>query len=95
LASYEAESLNLKGWAKLAGLHRAECSARHQTQEKGKPREEDGLKRGEIMESVDLSRFLLLNPKNFFDIGKKLYIIFSPCQDFKTSCSQKILCHKN
>jgi hypothetical protein len=44
LASFEAKSLNLKGWAKLAGLHRAESSARHQTQERGRLIESKVLK---------------------------------------------------
>jgi len=71
LASFEAKSLNLKGWAKLAGLHRAESSARHQTQERGRPGEGTGLrlKRKEIKKTSDFNCCLLLIPKIFFDIG--------------------------
>jgi len=77
MASYEAKSLILKGWAKLTGLHRAECSARHQTQEKGRPKEEDGLNKGKIRGFIGLSCFFLLNPETFFRMGSIIIFEFS------------------
>jgi hypothetical protein len=59
LASSEAKSLNLKGWAKLAGLHRAESSARHQTQERGRLVESKVLKPEKIKEFLDVVGFFI------------------------------------
>ena len=59
MASYEAKCLNLKEWAKLTGPYRAESSARHQTQERGRLVESNVFKSEKIKGPLDVIGFFI------------------------------------